>query len=117
MPSHKKNNINKIPQNLPYNDRLHELGTLTLSNRRTLTDLITVYKCLHGFINCLPSEVGLETATSSTKGCGIRLKQQHPVNRSCANFFPFRGASKVIIAKLVIITLGHPPGTSSRCNC
>ena len=76
-------------KNLPYNDRLHELGALTLSNRRKLTDLVTVYKYLHGLINCLPSDVGLETATSSTRGCDIRLKQKHPVNCSCANLFPF----------------------------
>ena len=80
-------------KNLPYNDRLHELGTLILSNRRTLTDLVTVYKYLHGLINCLPSDVGLETAISSTRGCDIRLKQKHPVNQSCANLYPFRAAS------------------------
>ena len=66
---------------------------ITLSNRRTLTDLVTVYKYLNGFINCLPSDVGLETATFSTRGCDIRLKQQRPANRSCANLFPNRAAS------------------------
>ena len=80
-------------KNLLYNDRLHEFGALTLSHRSTLTDLVTVYKYLHGLINCLPSDVGLETATFSTRGCDIRLKQKHPVNRSCANLFPFRAAS------------------------
>ena len=80
-------------KNLPYNDRLHELGALTLSNRRTLIDLVTVYKYLDSLINRLPSDVGLQTATSSTRGCDIRLKQKHPVNRSCANLFPFLAAS------------------------
>ena len=80
-------------KNSPYNDSLHELGALTLFNRRTLTDLVIVYKYLHSLINCLPSDVGLEIATSSTRGCEIRLKQKHPVNRSCANLFPFRAAS------------------------
>ena len=50
-------------KNLPYNDRLHELGALTLSNRRTLTDLVSIYKYLHGLVNCLPYVVDLETAT------------------------------------------------------
>ena len=80
-------------KNLSYNDRLHELGALTLSNRRTLTDLVTGYKYHHDLINCLPSDVGLETATSSTRGCDIQLKKKHSVNRSCANLFPFRAAS------------------------
>ena len=80
-------------KNLPYNDRLHELCALTLSNRRTLTDLEIVYKYLHGLINCLPSDVGLETAASSSRGCDIRLKQKHPANRSCAKLFPFRATS------------------------
>ena len=80
-------------KNLPYNDKLHELSALALSNRRALTYLVTVYKYLHGFINCLPSDVGLKAATSSTRGCDIRLKQKYPVNRSCANLFPFRAAS------------------------
>ena len=57
------------------------------------TNLVTVYKYLHGLINCLPFHVGLETATSSTRGCDIRLKQKHPVNRSGTNLFPFRAAS------------------------
>ena len=80
-------------QELPYNDRLHELDTLTLFNRRKLTDLVIVYKYLHGFINCLPSDVGLETATFSTRDCDIRLKQKRPVNRNSTNLFPFRAAS------------------------
>ena len=64
-----------------------------LRGRRLITNLVTVYKYLHGLINCLPSDVGLETATSSTRGCDVRFKQKHPVNRSCANLFPFRAAS------------------------
>ena len=69
-------------KNLPYNDRLHELGALILSNRKTLTDLEIVYNYLYGLINYSPSDVGLETATSSTRGCDIRLKQKHRINRS-----------------------------------
>ena len=79
-------------KNIPYNDRLHELGALTLSHKWTLTDLVTVYKYLHGFINCSPSDVGLETAIASTRGCDIPLRQKRSINRSCANLFPFRPA-------------------------
>ena len=55
-------------KNLPHNDRLHELSALTLSNRGRLTDLLIFYKYLRGFFNCLPSDVGLETVTFSTRG-------------------------------------------------
>ena len=64
---------------LPYNDRVHELGALTLSNKRTLTNL-TIYNYRYDFINCLPSDVSLETATFSTRECNICLKQKRPIN-------------------------------------
>ena len=45
---------------LPYNDRLRELGALTLEHRRRYTDMVTVYKYLHGLVDDTPSSVGIQ---------------------------------------------------------
>ena len=75
-----------------YNDRLRELGALTLEHRRRYIDMVTVYKYLHGLVNDTPSSVGIEVIQIITRGSGTRLKQQHAKSRVCANFFRVRVA-------------------------
>ena len=78
---------------LSYNDRLRELHALSLSQRRQYTDMVTTYKYLHGLTDCAASDVGLELATAPTRGRGLRLFQHRPINRVCANLFPYRATS------------------------
>lgn len=78
---------------LSYNDRLRELHALSLSQRRQYTDMVTTYKYLHGLTDCAASDVGLELATAPTRGRGLRLSQHRPINRVCANLFPYRATS------------------------
>ena len=58
---------------LSYNDRLRELGALTLEHRRRYTDMVTVYKYMHDLVNDTPSSVGIEVIQTTTRGSGTRL--------------------------------------------
>ena len=80
-------------EQLSYNDRLTALSALTLENRRPLTDMTTVYKFLHGLVNCQASDVSLQLTTTSTRGGRVHLVQQRSRTRVCANLFPFRAAT------------------------
>ena len=75
---------------LPYNDRLRELGALTLEHRRRYTDMVTVYKYLHGLVDDTPSSVGIQAIQTTTRGSGTRLKQQHTKSRVYATVFRVR---------------------------
>ena len=59
---------------LSYNDRLKELGALTLEHRRRYTDMVTVNKYLHGLVNDTPSSVCIEVIQTITRGSGTHLK-------------------------------------------
>ena len=79
--------------NLSYSDRLHQLHALSLTNRRTLTDLVTSFKYLHGTLDCNPSDVELALASASTRGQGTRLFRRRPINAVAANRFSHRAAT------------------------
>ena len=81
-------------KSLPYDERLLTLNALSLSDRRLYTDMVTVFKFLHGQVNCSATDVGLVLTTSLTRGNGSRLFQRRPANRTCANLFSFRSASE-----------------------
>ena len=78
--------------NLSYNERLHQLHALSLTNRRTLTDLVTTYKYLHGLLDSSPSDVGLTLASASTRGQSTRLFRRRPINCITANRLSYRAA-------------------------
>ena len=80
-------------RNLPYNERLRELNTLTLSNRRIYADMIFTYKCINGHINFPATELGLHVKASITKSNGHQLTRSCPNNNICANLFSCRAAS------------------------
>ena len=80
-------------EQLSYNVRLAALSVLTLENRRHLTDMTTVYKFLHGLVNCQASDVGLQLTSTSTRGGGVHLVQQRSRTRVCANLVPLRAAT------------------------
>ena len=53
-------------ENLSYKERLQELGALSLANRRSLADMATTFKYLHGIVDCPASDVGLAHTESNT---------------------------------------------------
>ena len=73
-----------------YADRLKSLETLSSHRYRDYLDMITIYKCLNGLINCTPSSLGLSVITSNVRGCGTRLVQRRIVSRTCSGIFPYR---------------------------
>ena len=72
--------IHKL-KDLTHFQRLRKLGALTLANRRTFADMLTVYRCLHGDFNCSPSDLDLSLVTSCTRRYSLRLRRQ-PVRGS-----------------------------------
>ena len=75
---------------MPYANRMNELQTLSLENRRTYMDLITVYKLIHNLLSCNMSDVGIELTQSITRANGCRLKQPLVVNRVHSQLFSSR---------------------------
>ena len=73
-----------------YADRLQSLETISLHHYRDYLDMITVYKCLHGLMNCTPSSLALSVITSNVRGCGIRLVERRIFSRTCSGLFPHR---------------------------
>ncbi len=94
-------------KHLPYAARLRERSALSLFNRRTFTDMVTVFKHLHGTFDV---DIGLVPVESN----GARLTQFHPTSKNCANLFAFITASTwnklpqivVNIIILIIKTIG-----------
>ena len=54
-------------RNLPHSERLCELNTLTLSNRKIYADMIVTYKCINGHMNFPATELGLHVTASITR--------------------------------------------------
>ena len=59
----------------PYDDRLTKLGTLTLGKRRTLAEMIMVYKIMRRIINCSAADTGLTFRCTNTRKGLIQLEQ------------------------------------------
>ena len=71
-------------RNLPYSDRLRELNSLTLANRRIYADMIFTYKCINCLINFSATEFGLHVKASITRSNGPQFTQSCPNNNTCA---------------------------------
>ena len=69
---------------------LNELNTLSLENRWTYVDLITVYELVHNLLSFCMNDVGIEVIESNTRAHGYRLKQQLIVNRGLGQLFSYR---------------------------
>ena len=69
-------------------------GAKSLQRRRSYTDMVTIYKCLHSEMNCTPADIGLSVVTSNSRGKDIRLVQQNASNAMCAAHFKCRAASQ-----------------------
>ena len=79
--------------NLSYSDRHHHLLALSLTNKRTLIDLVTSFKYLYSLLDSNSSDVGLALASASTRGQGMSLFRHRPINAVAANRFSHRAAA------------------------
>jgi len=83
-----------IPEikDLPYMERLHQLNLWTLEERRTRTDLIEVYKIIHG-LTAVKFESFFEFDNySRTRGHICKL-QKNRFNRDLRQHFLLKGLS------------------------
>ena len=78
---------------LSYEDRLRQLDALSLTNMRLYTDIVTVFKYLHGRVNYIPADAGLGIAAVYIRAGGVHLHQCRVVKRANAKLFPHRAAS------------------------
>ena len=74
---------------LPYIQSLRKLSAFTLPNKQHSL----VYKCLLGYLNCSPSDLGLPIVTLCTRGSGLCLCRQPVRNCICASLFSHRAAA------------------------
>ena len=80
-------------ENKTYHERLQALGTLTLQDKRLISDMTVIYKCLHGLMNCPPSTLGLSVVTANVRGQGVHVTQRRMpkgMSRVCDSLFPHR---------------------------
>jgi hypothetical protein len=73
-------------KDLPYDERLRELGSLSLENKRLFADMTLVYKCLHHQMNCSAIDIGLSFRSTKTRGGCIHL-EQHITKQAHAAYF------------------------------
>jgi hypothetical protein len=78
---------------LSYGERLQHLGAVSLQRRRQHTDMLTMYKVLHGNFGCTPSQLGITLASSSTRGQGVHVIQRRAISSASSSLFQFRGPS------------------------
>ena len=77
--------------NLSYDDRLKQLGALSLEQRRQFADLVFTYKALNGHINCTPEDMGLFRSSSScTRGYSAKLTQRRAISKITESLFSVR---------------------------
>ena len=69
---------------LMYSDRLNTPDSLTLKQRKMYSDMVTVFKSLHGLSNCSASDLGLSLTSSRSDDESIRLEQQRATSRAYA---------------------------------
>ena len=77
--------------NLSYDDRLKQLGALSLEQRRQFVDLVFTYKALNGHINCAPEDIGLFRSSSAcTRGGSAKLTQRRAILKITESLFCVR---------------------------
>jgi Reverse transcriptase (RNA-dependent DNA polymerase) len=77
-----------------YDDRLRVINLPQLQTRRLAADLIYAYKCLHGYVDIQPDQIGLSFVTSVTRGNGINLAVQRASTCYVARSFNYRIAEQ-----------------------
>lgn len=80
-------------KNCSYGTGLRNFSLLSLESQREYTDLITVYKLIHGMMGVSLDDTGLKLSSNCTRSGGTRLQQLQPTTTLCASRFKFRAAS------------------------
>jgi len=78
---------NAIFPNLPYTDRLSQLGLLSLETRRVMADLTTCYKVLNGQIDVNCFEFFTVSSLTHTRGNSRKLIKNHSLTTRNAHVF------------------------------
>jgi hypothetical protein len=80
---------------LPYCDRLKQLGSLTLENKRLTADMLIVHKCLYSQdkIQCSLADLGLSLMNTNTRGEHTHLTHHH-IKPTLAQYFPHRASTE-----------------------
>ena len=78
-------------KHLPYSDRLHQLGALTVQNRLLFNDMVCVHRCVHGQLD--GSQLGITTVISNTRNNGIAVLQRRARSKTNAALFCVRAPS------------------------
>ena len=81
-------------RDMSYAERLRALNALSVVNQHSYVDIIFAYKCVHRLANISAADIGLAPLSSNTRGCGYRLEQNRPYNKTCGNIFPYRAVSQ-----------------------
>ena len=79
--------------NLSNDDRLKQLGALSLEQRRQFADLVFTYNALNGHINCAPEDIGLglfRSSSSCTRGGSAKLIQRRAISKITESLFCVR---------------------------
>ena len=61
---------------MPYEDRLKKLRTLSIQKQRRYADMTFTYKAIHGVLNCPAEDLGLKLLQVPTRGGGTKLVQR-----------------------------------------
>ena len=79
---------------LDYKSRLLDFKTFSLQKHRKYTDMVFIYKALHGKINCEPEDLRIVMSHNCTRGgqCSM-LVQRRPPSTAAASLFSFRATS------------------------
>jgi hypothetical protein len=77
-------------RNVTYGERLQRLELLSLELSRIESDVITVYKLIHGLMGINLKDAGLVLNSGVTRGGGLKLQQRHTRNNVTASFFMYR---------------------------
>jgi hypothetical protein len=79
---------------MTYGERLSSLGVLSLQGQRKYTDMVIVFKALHGLFNCSANDLGLVQMKSSRRSGAVRLKQKKIISRMSSAMFSVRVPSE-----------------------
>ena len=82
------------PNEFNYKSRLLDLKALSLQKHCTFSDMVFIYKALHGKINCEPENFGIRMSYTRIRGeQSGKLVKRRPPSIAAASLFSFRSPS------------------------
>jgi hypothetical protein len=70
-----------------------------------MADLKFAFKCLHGWYDCKPDDIGLALQQGATRGCNTRLSVPRANNSAVKAFYKYRLPSQWNTLPLTILSL------------